>query len=72
MTMPASILTLTRIFRSSGQDLPDPNPELSPEEVLRHYARSYPRLLGAKIIDPIIEGDRHVYEFRQASFGAKG
>lgn len=68
----AQILDLVRVFRFGARDLPDPNPALSPEEVMKHYARQFPRLLGAKVIEPIIEGDNHVYEFKQANFGDRG
>lgn len=67
----ASLNTAQRIFRMNGRDLPDPDPTMKPAEVLGHYARQFPKLLGGKIIDPVIEGDKHVYELRQ-SFGDKG
>ena len=70
--MTIAILTLDRVFRYAGLDLDDPDPSMEPPEVLKHFARQYPRLMGAKIVEPVIEGDRHVYEFREASFGAKG
>ena len=68
----AQILELVRVFRFGARDLPDPNPALSPEEVMKHYAGQFPRLLGAKVIEPVIEGDNHVYEFKQANFGDRG
>lgn len=70
--MAAIILDLKRVFRTGGRDLEDPNPEMTPSEVLKHFSRQFPKLLGAKIIDPIIEGDAQVYELRQASFGDRG
>lgn len=70
--MAVAILTLTRVFRFSGRDLPDPDPGMQPQDVLKHYARQFPRLNGGKVIDPISEGDASVYEFRQASFGDRG
>ncbi|KPC02209.1 Uncharacterized protein AC501_3495 [Pseudomonas amygdali pv. lachrymans] len=41
-------------------------------DVLKHYARQFPRLNGGKLIDPINEGDSQVYEFRQGNFGDRG
>ncbi|MCY1307441.1 PRTRC system protein C [compost metagenome] len=70
--MTVTVVSLDRIFRFAGRDLPDPDPSMQPENVLRHYARQYPRLMGAKIVSPIQEKDSYVYEFREAEFGAKG
>lgn len=70
--MAVAILTLTRLFRFSGRDLADPDPSMQPQDVLKHYARQFPRLNGGKVVDPINEGDSQIYEFRQASFGDRG
>ncbi|MHC5195168.1 PRTRC system protein C [Pseudomonas frederiksbergensis] len=68
----AVILELTRVFRMAGRDMVDPDPTMTAEQVLKHYGRQFPKLLGAKVIEPVTEGDKHVYEFRQASFGDRG
>lgn len=65
-------ISLARVFRYAGRDLHDPQPEMSVTDVLKHYARQFPKLNGAKIIDPIVENDSYVYEFRDGGFGAKG
>jgi PRTRC genetic system protein C len=70
--MSAAIITLDRVFRFSGMDLPDPDPTMEPEAVLKHYSRQFPRLVGAKVIAPVQEADTYVYEFRQNEYGAKG
>ncbi|WP_409286972.1 PRTRC system protein C [Pseudomonas guariconensis] len=70
--MAAAILTLTRVFRFGGRDLPDPDPSLSVTDVLKHYARQFARLNGGKVVDPIIEADKQIYEFRQGNFGDRG
>lgn len=67
----ATIFEAIRIFRFNGRDLPDPDVTMKPEEVLTHYARQFPKLLGGKVVGPTIEGDAHVYELRP-SFGDKG
>lgn len=68
----AALITAQRVFRFNGRDLPDPDASMKPAEVLTHFARQFPKLLGGKVIDPVIEnGDTHVYELR-ASFGDKG
>ncbi|EPH0821809.1 PRTRC system protein C, partial [Pseudomonas aeruginosa] len=50
-------ISLARVFRYAGRDLPDPQPEMPVADVLKHYARQFPKLNGAKIIDPIVEND---------------
>lgn len=52
--MSATGITLTRVFRFGGRDLDDPSPDMTPAEVLRHYARLFPRMLGAKVIEPVL------------------
>lgn len=66
-----ALLQLIRIFRYSGRDLPDPHPEMTTEEVLEHFTSDYPKLLGGKVIPPVQEGDRLIYELRE-NFGDKG
>jgi len=63
----AQILDLQRTFRFGGRDLPDPNPSLTPEEVLKHYGGQFPRLIGAKVIEPVIVGDRSMNSSKQTS-----
>ena len=72
MTSNLAVVTqLTRVFRYNGFDSEDPNPALTPEEVVSILARTRPKLLGAKVVPPIIEGgDKYVFELR--SFGDKG
>lgn len=67
----ASLINAQRVFRFNARDLPDPDPTMKPHEVLNHFARQFPKLLGGKVIDPTIEGDAHVYELRP-NFGDKG
>lgn len=66
-----SLISARRVFRFNGRDLPDPDATMKADEVLTHYARQFPKLLGGKVVDPTIEGDAHVYELR-ANFGDKG
>lgn len=68
-----SVTTLNRQFRFDGIDLPDPESSMTPEQVLAHYSKQHPRLLGGKVVPPVVEGDKHVYELRASlSFGEKG
>lgn len=68
----AAVISLDRVFRHSGRDLSDPDPSMEPNDVLAHYARQYPRLLGAKVIEPVVEADKLVFTFREGGFGDKG
>lgn len=70
--MTAIAISLTRVFRFGGRDLDDPSPDMTPAEVLRHYSRLFPRMLGAKVIEPVLEGDKHVYQIKEAEYGDKG
>ncbi len=70
--MAAVIVSLSRVFRYDGIDLPDPDVSASPEEVLAHYAQQYPRLAGGKVVEPVVEADKMVYELRAGGFGDKG
>lgn len=53
-------ISLARVFRYGGRDLADPQPDMAVTDVLKHYARQFPKLNGAKIIDPIVENDSYV------------
>lgn len=70
--MTATIVSLSRVFRYDGIDLPDPDPSLDTDEVHQHYTQQYPRLAGGKVIEPVIESDKMVYELRAGGFGDKG
>jgi len=55
------IQQLTRIFRYNGLDLPDPNPNFSPEEVVDFYADAYPELRNGFAEEPTFEDEKAVY-----------
>lgn len=58
---------------SKGTSLPDPNPDFSPEEVLKHYIPVHPKLSNANVSGPEIDEARNklVYSFN-TSVGSKG
>lgn len=66
----ATVKRVTRIFRYGCRDMADPNPALSPDEVVKHLAKTHPKLLGAKVVPGVIEGEFMVFELR--AFGDKG
>ncbi|GGR17273.1 PRTRC system protein C [Deinococcus ruber] len=66
-----TITTMPRTFRFKGQDLPDPNPSLTPKEVGKRYAHQFPELLSAEPLPPTVKNGVEVIEFKE-SFGTKG
>jgi PRTRC genetic system protein C len=63
--------TLTREFAYNGVKLPDPNPELSVEEVRDMYVATYPELATAAVEGPSPVNGRMQYTFTRA-VGVKG
>ena len=62
---------IARSFRYNNQNLGDPNPSLSPEQVKEIYAATRPELATAGIEGPEIVNGRRIYRFvRQV--GTKG
>lgn len=41
----------------------DPNPEMSPEDVIKFYSSTYPELTNAIIEGPKVDGDVAIYTF---------
>lgn len=58
---------------NGGKDivLSDPNPEFSPDEVLKHYMSAYPSLNNANVTGPDVKTNKLVYNM-QTSVGTKG
>lgn len=62
---------LVREFTYNGIKLPDPNPDMSLEQVREVYSPAYPELITAAIEGPEIKGETLLYRFARA-VGAKG
>jgi PRTRC genetic system protein C len=66
---------LDRVFKFSNNgtsvELSDPDPERSPEEVMKLYSSQYPALTTASVHGPVFEKDKAVYEFK-TTMGTKG
>jgi PRTRC genetic system protein C len=62
---------LTRFFEVNGQKLPDPNPQLTVEEVRTFYSHEFPDIATASITGPEVIGDKLLYRFSRA-IGSKG
>ena len=66
---------LPRVFEMKNNGapvtLPDPNPALTPQQVMGFYAGTYPLLTTAKLSGPIVGGDKISYTF-DSVLGTKG
>jgi PRTRC genetic system protein C len=62
---------MPRFFKYNNQELPDPNPKMSPEEAMSFYTNTYPELTNANVFGPEIVDDKVVYEFK-STVGVKG
>jgi len=69
--MALTVSKMTRVFQFQGIRLPDPNPEMSVEEVKALYAAQYPELATAVVNGPKAAGDKMRYTFERA-IGSKG
>jgi PRTRC genetic system protein C len=69
--MPLTITKMTRLFTFNGIRLPDPNPNMSVEEVKALYSAQYPELATAVVNGPQAVGDKMRYSFERA-IGSKG
>lgn len=73
--MALSIKGLPRAFSFShnGKDLAldDPNPSLTPDQVMSFFANQYAQLTTATVQGPEIKGDKALYTFK-TTLGTKG
>lgn len=69
--MALNIKVFPRVFKHKALTLPDPNPDLSPDEVMAYYSNQYPELTTSNVFGPTIENEQAVYEFR-TTVGTKG
>nr|DAF32743.1 MAG TPA: Prokaryotic Ubiquitin [Caudoviricetes sp.] len=69
--MALQINNYKRVFKHGSATLADPNPEMSPEEVMNFYSNQYPELTTSNVHGPKIDGDSAVYTFK-TTVGTKG
>jgi PRTRC genetic system protein C len=73
--MALQVLTMSRTFtmqlRGGETPLADPDPNLSPEQVMAFYANLYPELTNGCVTGPEIIGDQVAYTIK-ATVGLKG
>ena len=62
---------MTRVFQFNGIRLPDPNPEMTVDNVKALYSAQYPELTTAVVNGPEAVGDKLRYTFDRA-IGSKG
>ena len=62
---------LKRVFNYKEEKLEDPNPALTPAEVLDFYSDKHPELVNATMTGPEIENDEAVFKF-EVNFKEKG
>jgi PRTRC genetic system protein C len=65
------IVDIERTFKYNSVTLPDPNPEMSVDQVREMYAAQYPELLNAVVEGPVTKDHVSTYTFTRAA-GAKG
>jgi PRTRC genetic system protein C len=70
--MTAAIVKMHRVFRLGATDLPDPDPELEPEQVMAFYAEQYPNLKYGKVTEAGSEGDALVFTLNASEYKANG
>ncbi len=69
--MALSVQGIKRVFKHKELELSDPNPDMTPEEVMNYYSNMYPELTTSNVHGPNMEGDKAVYEFK-TTVGVKG
>ena len=73
--MPLVIAEMNRAFtfkhNAETITLSDPDPAMSPEQVMSFFSNTYPALTPATVHGPKIENDKAVYEFK-TTIGVKG
>jgi PRTRC genetic system protein C len=73
MALATQILKREFKFKKDGTTvtLPDPNPEMSLEEVMQFYSGQYPELTTANMGEPEVDGNKAVYNVK-TTVGTKG
>lgn len=67
-----SLQRLTRVFKKGPTRLLDPDPAMTPEQVLEHYTDLYPELANATISEPETSERELTYTFEKPIVKTKG
>ena len=65
------VISIERKFKYNSVTLPDPNPDLSPDQIREFYATQYPELNNAVVEGPDTKDRVATWTFTRAA-GAKG
>lgn len=65
------VINLKRKFVFNEDNLDDPNPDFTVDEVMGFYSIKYPELTTASVSGPKVEGDNAIYTFKTV-VGTKG
>lgn len=55
--MALQVSTYKRVFKHGNITLADPNPDMTPEQVMGFYSNQYPELTTSNVHGPVIEGE---------------
>ncbi|WP_289074722.1 MULTISPECIES: PRTRC system protein C [Bacteroidaceae] len=69
--MALQVTGLVRTFKFNDKVLADPNPEMTPDEVLLFYSGTYPELTTSNVHQRLTEEGQLEYEFK-TTIGTKG
>lgn len=69
--MTLQIEVLQRKFKFEEQELPEPNPDFTPQQVVEFYSAQYPELNNASIVGPVIKDGVQEFSFKTV-LGTKG
>jgi len=71
--MALDIKNLTRVFviEKSKKRLDDPNPDMTPDQVMNYYSVQYPELTTATVHGPEMDTESVIYKFK-TTVGTKG
>lgn len=73
MALSKKQLTREFVVESKGNKitLPDPDPNMSPDQVMTFYSNTYPELVTSSCHGPAYQDDKMVYSFK-TTVGTKG
>lgn len=65
MALEVTNLTRKFSFKKDGKDIdiPDPNPEMTAEEIMKMNAAVYPELTNGMVTGPVVIDDKAIYTF---------
>lgn len=73
MALTKENITRSFVIEKNGQKtvLADPEPSMTPDQVMQFYSNTYPELCTSNVSGPKYEGDKMVYSFK-TTVGTKG